>query len=846
MNFRASSSIFDPHLAFFYSIIYDARCKRTNRETMEYFEKDFGKILKANALKQRRLMLKYDTDCMRVYDRNLEEFPVTVDLYGKYARITDYSRDGMDDPARETCCDIAGRMLYIEKDHVIFYHREKREGREQHGILSDTSVVTTVKENGLTFTVDLTKRIDTGLFLDHAVTRQMVREHSQGLRVLNLFSYTGAFSVYAMGGGARSVVSVDLSATYTDWARKNLQDNGFSGEACPCVAMDAWKYVGGAVRDGKKFDLIIFDPPAFSNSHKMDSDFDVQRDYARWLRVLNVLLADDGLLLFSNNLGSFQLDKRLISGFDVREITWDVAAPGFAHKKGTARTWLLAKTETVRLHQDELVFPPMNEAAEMQQDVVQMSEEEKKQEGLDEAAVTETDQHVEQEAPKAKKTTKKSTKTTKSASKKTEAPEDEVKTDAEAPAQPEAEAPASETVEPSADSQPEAEEKADDDVLTLHWSDDEPKTAKNAEDESEADASEDAEPETEEDRMAIAKKAFQPRPYGQGRKDHDDQDEDAEGEEEEDADAESSDAGDEDSDRRGGDRGGYGRRDDDRRGGYGDRGGYGRRDDSRGSYGDRGGYGRRDDDRRGGYGDRGGYGRRDDSRGSYGDRGGYGRRDDDRRGGYGDRGGYGRRDDSRGSYGDRGGYGRRDDDRRGGYGDRGGYGRRDDSRGSYGDRGGYGRRDDSRGSYGDRGGYGRRDDDRRGGYGDRGGYGRRDDSRGSYGDRGGYGRRDDSRGSYGDRGGYGRRDDSRGGYGDRGGFGRRDDNRRGGFGGDRGFSRPDRYSDDRRGGFGKDRPDRKPKPYGFDKFRDTKTRGENENDNFFWLDDDKKNKKDDT
>jgi 23S rRNA G2069 N7-methylase RlmK/C1962 C5-methylase RlmI len=796
---------------------------------MEYFEKDFGKILKANALKQRRLMLKYDTDCMRVYDRNLEEFPVTVDLYGKYARITDYSRDGMDDPARETCCDIAGRMLYIEKDHVIFYHREKREGREQHGILSDTSVVTTVKENGLTFTVDLTKRIDTGLFLDHAVTRQMVREHSQGLRVLNLFSYTGAFSVYAMGGGARSVVSVDLSATYTDWARKNLQDNGFSGEACPCVAMDAWKYVGGAVRDGKKFDLIIFDPPAFSNSHKMDSDFDVQRDYARWLRVLNVLLADDGLLLFSNNLGSFQLDKRLISGFDVREITWEVAAPGFAHKKGTARTWLLAKTETVRLHQDELVFPPMNEAAEVQQDVPQMSEEEKKQEGLDEAAVTETDQHVEQEAPKAKKTTKKSTKTTKSASKKTEAPEDEVKTDAETPTQPEAEAPASETVEPSADSQPEAEEKADDDVLTLHWSDDEPKTAKNAEDESEADASEDAEPETEEDRMAIAKKAFQPRPYGQGRKDHDDQDEDAEGEEEEDADAESSDAGDEDSDRRGGDRGGYGRRDDDRRGGYGDRGGYGRRDDDRrGGYGDRGGYGRRDDSR-GGYGDRGGYGRRDDSRGSYGDRGGYGRRDDDRRGGYGDRGGYGRRDD----------------DRRGGYGDRGGYGRRDDSRGSYGDRGGYGRRDDSRGSYGDRGGYGRRDDSR-GSYGDRGGYGRRDDSRGSYGDRGGYGRRDDSRGSYGDRGGYGRRDDSRGGYGDRGGFGRRDDNRRGGFGGDRGFSRPDRYSDDRRGGFGKDRPDRKPKPYGFDKFRDTKTRGENENDNFFWLDDDKKNKKDDT
>ena len=616
---------------------------------MEYFEKDFGKILKANALKQRRLMLKYDTDCMRVYDRNLEEFPVTVDLYGRYARITDYSRDGMDDLARETCCDIAGRMLYIVKDHVVFYHREKREGREQHGILSDESLITTVKENGLTFTVDLTKRIDTGLFLDHAVTRQLVREHCQGLRVLNLFSYTGAFSVYAMSGGARSAVSVDLSATYTEWATKNLQDNGFSGELCPCVAMDAWKYMGNAIRDGVKFDLIIFDPPAFSNSHKMDSDFDVQRDYARWLRVLNVLLADDGLLLFSNNLGRFQLDKRLISGFEIREITMDVAAPGFTHRLGTARTWLLAKIETVRLHQDELMFPPKEEAAKMQQDVERMSEEEKK-DGVEEAAVTETAQHGEDEAPKAKKTTRKSTKTTKKTSAKTEkASENEVKTVVEP------EPVAEKTTAKEETSENEAETKAptsesetgtvEDDVLTLHWSDEEPKTEKNA-DAEEGKQSEDA--ESEEDRMTVAAKAFQPRPYGEGRKPRDEHE-------------------DEDSDKK---------------------------------------------------------------------------------------------ESSEGKDADEG---------------------KD-------------RRDDRRGGFGDRGGYGHRDDDRRGGYGDRGGYGHRDDDR------------------------------------------------RGGFGG-RSFSRPDRY-DDHRDGSSRDSDDRKPKPYGFDKFRETKTRGEDENDNFFWLDD-AKDKKDD-
>ena len=210
---------------------------------MEFYEKDFGKILKANALKQRRMMLQYGTDCMRVYDRNLEQFPVTVDLYGKYARITDYSVDGMEEAMRETCCDIVSRMLYVQSDHVVFYHREKRIGREQHETLSEVSVKTLVKENGLTFTVDLTRHIDTGLFLDHAVTREWVRENCQGLSVLNLFSYTGAFSVYAAAGGAASVVSVDLSGPYTQWAKENLKANGFEGDLYPCVQMDALRFV---------------------------------------------------------------------------------------------------------------------------------------------------------------------------------------------------------------------------------------------------------------------------------------------------------------------------------------------------------------------------------------------------------------------------------------------------------------------------------------------------------------------------------------------------------------------------------------------------------------------------
>lgn len=178
---------------------------------MDYEAKDFGKILKKNAQALRHELLTQGTDCMRVYDRNLQAFPVTVDLYGKYARVTDYGEEAMDEETKEKALDICSRMLYLDKANVIYSYRAKREKGEQHEKSDSEPVITEVKENGLTFTVDLASYTDTGLFLDHAVTRQMIRERSNGCDVLNLFSYTGSFSVYAAAGGAKSVTSVDLS-----------------------------------------------------------------------------------------------------------------------------------------------------------------------------------------------------------------------------------------------------------------------------------------------------------------------------------------------------------------------------------------------------------------------------------------------------------------------------------------------------------------------------------------------------------------------------------------------------------------------------------------------------------
>lgn len=308
-----------------------------------YDAKDFGKLLKRNALQARRLLLPSHTDVMRVYDRNLDAFPLTIDVYGRYAYIVDYSDKEMDEQLRMRICDIVSRMLYIALDHIVFHERKKRQGKEQHGLQSDASLKVTVHENGLAFLVDLTRRIDTGLFLDQIVARQMVRDMSAGLKVLNLFSYTGAFSVYAAAGGAKRVVSVDLSATYTNWCKENLATNGFFGEAYPCICMDAASYMKDAIQKGMEFDLVILDPPSFSNSRKTERDFDVQRDYITYIRLVNNLLPIHGKLLFSTNLKTFWFEEKNIYGFTVRQISREIAAPGFSGKKNALRSWILEK-----------------------------------------------------------------------------------------------------------------------------------------------------------------------------------------------------------------------------------------------------------------------------------------------------------------------------------------------------------------------------------------------------------------------------------------------------------------------------------------------------------------------
>jgi 23S rRNA (cytosine1962-C5)-methyltransferase len=186
------------------------------------------------------------------------------------------------------CLKIISEIIQIPIANIYLRQRQRKEGREgQYEKLDDAKEYFIADEQGLKFKVNLTDYLDTGLFLDHRITRKMVREESKDKNVLNLFCYTGSFSVYAADGGAASVTSVDLSKTYLKWAEENFLLNEFDDKKkYYFVHADVKQYIDDLPKDS--FDLVIMDPPTFSNSKRMIDILDIQRDH---VELLNKTLA---------------------------------------------------------------------------------------------------------------------------------------------------------------------------------------------------------------------------------------------------------------------------------------------------------------------------------------------------------------------------------------------------------------------------------------------------------------------------------------------------------------------------------------------------------------------------
>lgn len=264
--------------------------------------------------------------CYRLYDHDLPEFPFCIEFYGEKLYVAEYQRrHGMTDEAHEAWMSgslaVIRETLGVAPEDIFLKRRQKKNGRQgQYQKLDHTAQETVVEENGLKFLVNLSDYLDTGLFLDHRETRAMVRSDAENKRVLNLFCYTGSFSVYAAAGGATEVVSVDLSATYLDWARRNMALNGFDDPVRYHFSRsDVRTYLASAPRD--HFDLIILDPPTFSNSKRTEGFLEIQRDHVGLINECIDVLKTGGLLYFSTNYRKFVIDEQLIRSTRIRNIT---------------------------------------------------------------------------------------------------------------------------------------------------------------------------------------------------------------------------------------------------------------------------------------------------------------------------------------------------------------------------------------------------------------------------------------------------------------------------------------------------------------------------------------------
>jgi len=264
--------------------------------------------------------------CFRVYDHDLPEFPFCIEFYGENLYVAEYKRQhGMEEEAHdewmEQSLSVISEVLAVEKENIFLKLRQRKPGRlGQYQKYDEVQHEFEVEENGLKFIVNLSDYLDTGLFLDHRITRQWVREQSTGKKVLNLFAYTGSFSVYAAAGGAAEVVTVDLSKTYLSWAEKNMQLNGFKDDkAYSFIHADVKSYLKKLPPD--YFDIIVMDPPTFSNSKRMDDILDIQRDHAELINDCLKALKPGGVLYFSTNSRKFILDNTSIHSGEIKDVT---------------------------------------------------------------------------------------------------------------------------------------------------------------------------------------------------------------------------------------------------------------------------------------------------------------------------------------------------------------------------------------------------------------------------------------------------------------------------------------------------------------------------------------------
>jgi len=305
---------------------------------------DFINRLKKVARHRGKWARRRNISAYRVYERDIPEHPFIVDVYGKHAHVQLVAPDGEEalPDAEQVVQGVADALGLLEAD-VVVKVRERQKGALQYRRLGRHGEEFVVQEGGHRFLVNLTDHLDTGLFLDHRVTRRLVGDACAGKSFLNLYAYTGAFSVYAACRGARESVSVDTSRTYQDWTARNFAVNGVDLGRHRLVRQDVRKYLREAVDEGESFDIILLDPPTFSNSKTTRADFEVERDHGELIRECRHVLAPGGCVYFSTNKRRFKLNENGLDGLLAVETTEQTVPEDFARQR-PHRSWRISRS----------------------------------------------------------------------------------------------------------------------------------------------------------------------------------------------------------------------------------------------------------------------------------------------------------------------------------------------------------------------------------------------------------------------------------------------------------------------------------------------------------------------
>jgi 23S rRNA (cytosine1962-C5)-methyltransferase len=272
-----------------------------------------------------KIARKQGISCYRLYDLDMPEFPFCIDVYGDYVYVAEYKRNHQlseedhKDWLRQSKF-IISEVVNIPLESIHIKERKVIEERQQqYQKLAGAQEEIIVQENGYKFIINLRDYLDTGLFLDHRTTRKMVGEWSEGKSVLNLFAYTGSFSVYAGMNSAAAVETLDLSNTYINWAKRNFEVNNLSDEKYRFQVVDVMAWLKEA--QSSTYDIIVCDPPTFSNSKKMDGILDTQRDHVFMINECLRILRPEGKLIFSTNFTKFKLYTEQLNTTKIKDIT---------------------------------------------------------------------------------------------------------------------------------------------------------------------------------------------------------------------------------------------------------------------------------------------------------------------------------------------------------------------------------------------------------------------------------------------------------------------------------------------------------------------------------------------